>query len=195
MNTDDTTPTPPPPPAAASTAAHVTETHVPYERFSEVTQARREAEAQIAELRGQLEQVVPIFDKVEALSAALENERTERQTVEVLAHHGIGNAEVRELVRWCYNRLPAEERPTFSDAVATWRSDPEAAPVALRPHLHTPTPAPAPVYPTMPNSNAGALRQPEANAGLQVRTDAGSLDLHRQHRDAILRSIGIVRKD
>jgi hypothetical protein len=188
MSTDETTT---PPPAPVEPTPKATETSVSYDRFSAVNDARREAEAQIAELRAQLEQVVPIFDKVEQLSVALQTERTERQTVEVLAHHGIGDSDLRELVRWCYDRLPDEGRPTFGDAVASWRNDPEAAPLALRPHLQAPSAA----APAMPNSNAGALRQPEANGALQVRTDSGSLELHRQHRDAILRSIGINRKD
>jgi hypothetical protein len=149
-----------------------------------VNEARREAEAQIAELRSQLEQVVPVLGQVEQLSQALQAERTERQTVEVLAQHGIGDAELRDLVRWCYDRLPAEGRPAFGDAVAAWRGDPETAPVALRPHLRAPQPA----APPMPNSNAGALRQPEANGSLNVASM--DLDLYRQHREAVLKTLG-----
>jgi hypothetical protein len=167
MSTDDTTP-PTPPPAQAAPA---TEQQVSYDRFSAVNEARREAEAQIAELRSQLEQVVPVLGQVEQLSQALQAERTERQ-------------ELRDLVRWCYDRLPAEGRPAFGDAVAAWRGDPEAAPVALRPHLRAPQPA----APPMPNSNSGALRQPEANGSLNVASM--DLDLYRQHREAVLKTLG-----
>ena len=180
MSTDDTTPTSTPPAQAQA----ATEQQVSYDRFSAVNEARREAEAQIAELRSQLEQVVPVLGQVEQLSQALQAERTERQTVEVLAQHGIGDAELRDLVRWCYDRLPAEGRPPFGDAVAAWRGDPEAAPVALRPHLRAPQPA----APPMPNSNAGALRQPEANGSLNVASM--DLDLYRQHREAVLKTLG-----
>ena len=180
MSTDDTTPTSTPPAQAQA----ATEQQVSYDRFSAVNEARREAEAQIAELRSQLEQVVPVLSQVEQLSEQLQAERTERQTVEVLAQHGIGDAELRDLVRWCYDRLPAEGRPAFGDAVAAWRGDPEAAPVALRPHLRAPQPA----APPMPNSNAGALRQPEANGSLNVANM--DLDLYRQHREAVLKTLG-----
>lgn len=180
MSTDDTTPTSTPPAQAQA----ATEQQVSYDRFSAVNEARREAEAQIAELRSQLEQVVPVLGQVEQLSQALQAERTERQTVEVLAQHGIGDAELRDLVRWCYDRLPAEGRPAFGDAVAAWRGDPEAAPVALRPHLRAPQPASLP----MPNSNSGALRQPEANGSLNVTNM--DLDLYRQHREAVLKTLG-----
>jgi hypothetical protein len=162
MSTDDTTPTSPPP----AQAAPATQQPVSYDRFSAVNEARREAEAQIAELRSQLEQVVPVLGQVEQLS------------------HGIGDAELRDLVRWCYDRLPAEGRPAFGDAVAAWRGDPEAAPVALRPHLRAPQPA----APPMPNSNSGALRQPEANGSLNVASM--DLDLYRQHREAVLKTLG-----
>ena len=180
---------------------------VPYERFQAVSHARREAEAevqklrgmlkdpnsydqltaqrnaaqqQIADLRQQLEQVVPVLSQVEQLSEQLAAERNERQTVEVLAANGIGDAELRDLVRWSYERLPAEGRPAFGDAVAAWRNDPDAAPIALRPHLRAPQPA-------LPNSNAGAVRPPEANNVL----NAGAMDLDqwRQHREAIMRTL------
>jgi len=180
MSTDDTTPTSPPP-AQAQAAP---EQQVSYDRFSAVNEARREAEAQIAELRSQLEQVVPVLGQVEQLSQALQAERTERQTVEVLAQHGIGDSDLRDLVRWCYDRMPAEGRPAFGDAVAAWRGDPEAAPVALRPHLQ----APQPSAPPMPNSNAGALRQPSANGSLNVSTM--DLEMYRQHREAVLKTLG-----
>ena len=180
MSTDDTTPTSTPPAQAQA----ATEQQVSYDRFSAVNEARREAEAQIAELRSQLEQVVPVLGQVEQLSQALADERRERQSIEVLAQHGIGDAELRDLVRWCYDRLPAEGRPAFGDAVAAWRGDPEAAPVALRPHLRAPQPA----APPMPNSNAGALRQPEANGSLNVANmDPES---YRQHREAVLKMLG-----
>ena len=180
MSTDDTTPTSPP----AAQAAPATEQQVSYDRFSAVNEARREAEAQIAELRSQLEQVVPVLSQVEQLSEQLQAERVERQTIEVLAANGIGDAELRDLVRWCYDRMPAEGRPAFGDAVAAWRGDPDAAPVALRPHLR----APQPSAPPMPNSNAGALRQPEANGSLNVASM--DLDLYRQHREAVLKTLG-----
>ena len=180
MSTDDTTPTSTPP----AQAAPAPEQQVSYDRFSAVNEARREAEAQIAELRSQLEQVVPVLGQVEQLSQALADERRERQSIEVLAANGIGDAELRDLVRWCYDRMPAEGRPAFGDAVAAWRGDPEAAPVALRPHLRAPQPA----APPMPNSNSGALRQPEANGSLNVANM--DLDLYRQHREAVLKTLG-----
>ena len=180
MSIDDTTPTSTHPAQAQATP----EQQVSYDRFSAVNEARREAEAQIAELRSQLEQVVPVLGQVEQLSAALQAERVERQTVEVLAQHGIGDAELRDLVRWCYDKLPAEGRPAFGDAVAAWRGDPDAAPVALRPHLRAPQPA----APPMPNSNAGALRQPEANGSLNVANM--DLESYRQHREAVLKMLG-----
>jgi hypothetical protein len=180
MSTDDTTPISTPPAQAQATP----EQQVSYDRFSAVNEARREAEAQIAELRSQLEQVVPVLGQVEQLSQALQAERTERQTVEVLAQHGIGDSDLRDLVRWCYDRMPAEGRPAFGDAVAAWRGDPEAAPVALRPHLQ----APQPSAPPMPNSNAGALRQPTANGSLNVSNM--DLEMYRQHREAVLKTLG-----
>jgi hypothetical protein len=40
----------------------------------------------------------------------------------------------------------------------------------------------------MPNSNSGALRQPEANGSLNVTNM--DLDLYRQHREAVLKTLG-----
>ena len=158
------------PAASVEPTPKATETSVSYDRFSAVNDARREAEAQIAELRAQLEQVVPIFDKVEQLSQALQAERTERQTVEVLAHHGIGDADLRELVRWCYDRLPDDGRPTFGDAVASWRNDPEAAPLALRPHLRAPSaPAPACAWRRRATPTPAAGRSPRGAAAAPGR--------------------------
>ena len=182
MSTDDTTPTSTPPAQAQAATEEIP--RVPYDRFLELSRAKQDAEAQIAELRSQLEQVVPVLGQVEALSEQLQAERVERQTVEVLAQHGIGDAELRDLVRWCYDKLPAEGRPAFGDAVAAWRGDPDAAPVALRPHLRAPQPA----APSMPNSNAGALRQPEANGSLNVANM--DLESYRQHREAVLKMLG-----
>jgi hypothetical protein len=159
MSTDDTTPTSTPPAQAQAATEEIP--RVPYDRFLELSRAKQDAEAQ-----------------------ALQAERTERQTVEVLAQHGIGDAELRDLVRWCYDKLPAEGRPAFGDAVAAWRGDPDAAPVALRPHLRAPQPA----APPMPNSNAGALRQPEANGSLNVANM--DLESYRQHREAVLKMLG-----
>ena len=182
MSTDDTTPTSTPAAQAQATTEEIP--RVPYDRFLELSRAKQDAEAQIAELRSQLEQVVPVLGQVEQLSAALQAERVERQTVEVLASHGIGDSDLRELVRWCYDRMPAEGRPAFGDAVAAWRGDPEAAPVALRPHLQAPQPSATP----MPNSNAGALRQPAANGALNVSNM--DLESYRQHREAVLKMLG-----
>ena len=148
--------------------------------YDQLTAQRNAAEQQISDLRQQLEQVVPVLSQVEELSEQLQSEKRERQTVEVLAQHGIGDAELRDLVRWAYDRMPAEGRPAFGDAVAAWRNDPDAAPIALRPHLRAPQPA-------LPNSNAGAIRPPEANNVL----NAGAMDLDqwRQHREAIMRTL------
>lgn len=40
----------------------------------------------------------------------------------------------------------------------------------------------------MPNSNSGALRQPEANGSLNVASM--DLEMYRQHREAVLKMLG-----
>lgn len=185
---DDTPTTPAPKAAAPAPKAPPAQAQqqlipgapVPYDRFSEVTEARRRAEATSAELSAKLEGMSGIRQQVEQLSTALQAERIERQTVEVLAGHGIGNAELRDLVRWQYERLPADGRGSFGDVVAAWRADPEQTPYALRPHLHPPTsPSGAP----LPRSDQGIVMKTEANKPLDPsRMD---LDEYRAHRDTI----------
>lgn len=152
---------------------------VPYQRFSEVTEARRQAEAQIEELRSQVAEMAPVRQQIEDLSAALQAERVERQTVEVLAQHGIGDRELRELVRWSYDRLPAENRPAFADAVATWKANPDNAPLALRPHLQNAPPA-------MPTSDRGTMPAPAVNGTPDPLSMTSDMDKWRAHREAIL---------
>ena len=176
-----TTPTPAPTPTAAPAQQQlIPGAPVPYDRFSEVTEARRRAEAEAAELSAKLEGLSTIRQQVDQLSTALQAERTERQTVEVLAGHGIGNAELRDLVRWQYERLPAEGRPSFGDVVAAWRADPEQTPYALRPHLH---PAPTPSGAPLPRSDQGVVMKTEANKPLDPARM--NLDEWKAHRDTV----------
>jgi hypothetical protein len=142
---------------------------VPIHRLREVNDKRLELEARIKQL--------------EAANQAARQAAQGLTEYQAAARIGVTDPELYEAARWAYNRLPEADRPAFPEALEAWKSDPNAAPLVLRPHL-APAPAPqaaAPQAAPAPNPNQGAQTFEAAPKAVDVMSM--SLEQYRQHRD------------
>lgn len=174
---------------------------IPYSRFHAQVQARRAVEAQLQELRAELDTARATVQDWEQKGEALTGWESERETLQQqhaaelarvaegyeLRALGFESEDLVEAARWAYDRTPEEGRPSFVEALKLWKSDPEQAPAILRPHLQAPAPAPseAPEQPPAPkgyqwpNPNKGASTRPPAPGQKPVADQAKVLELRR----------------
>ena len=169
------------------------ENHVPYQRFSRVVEQRAALEARVAELEAEAQRLQERAATADTLSQQVQHWQTQAQQYEqnlgnyqAAARVGVTDPELYEAAQWAHSRLPEQDRPTFADALQSWKSDPSTAPLVLRPHLQ---PAPAPAAPQAaqpsaqpaPNPNNGAQAFAEAPKALDVMSM--DLEQYKAHRD------------
>jgi hypothetical protein len=165
---------------------------VPYARFSKVVEQRAALEARIAELEAEGQRLSERAATADTLAKQLEAaESAAKQATQGLSEYqaaariGVTDPELYEAARWAYSRMPEADRPAFADALNSWKEDPSAAPLVLRPHLAPPqAEAPAPAAPQaapVPNPNQGAQAFDSAPQALDPMTMSAAQ--YRQHRD------------
>jgi hypothetical protein len=172
------------------TKAAENEQLVPIHRLREVNDKRLELEARIKQLEAEAQTLTERAATADTLAQQLEAaNQAARQAAQGLTEYqaaariGVTDPELYEAARWAYNRLPEADRPAFPEALEAWKSDPNAAPLVLRPHL-APAPAPqaaAPQAAPAPNPNQGAQTFEAAPKAVDVMSM--SLEQYRQHRD------------
>lgn len=117
---------------------------VDYDKFSRVVQAKRNLEAQVAELREQNQALEEKASSIDLLAQQLQDAQgrvaqAEQRFTDYQAISGaVGttDAEVIEAFEWQYSRLDAD-RPALGEWITGMRSDPSKAPAVLRPWLAT----------------------------------------------------------
>lgn len=120
---------------------------VDYDKFSRVVQAKRNLEAQVAELREQNQALEEKASSIDLLAQQLQDAQgrvaqAEQRFTDYQAISGaVGttDAEVIEAFEWQYSRLDAD-RPALGEWITGMRSDPSKAPAVLRPWLATEEP-------------------------------------------------------
>ena len=173
---------------------------IPYERFAATRRELAEAKARATAAETAAAAATKAAEQyaaqvaasaAEAAAAAARHDRY-RTSVGV----GLTDPDVIAAAEWAYDRHVSAEpdsakRPTYADALAEWRSNPESAPLVLRPFLATAsgsntaqprTPRTDPAPPATPNGS-GAAYTPERISEL-IRTGQ-----YGAHRDAIMASM------
>lgn len=112
---------------------------IPKSRLDQEIRKTTAANARVLELEAELAQVAPRAQQAETLTstledarAALEAERAARREDQTIFGAGLTDP---DLVRFEHGRLPEEERPELGEWLARLKSQPDAAPVSLRPFL------------------------------------------------------------
>ena len=189
---------------------------IPYERFQKVNEAKKAAEARLAEIEGKLTQLDALTSRAAELETALStaNKTTARLTATM--DTGIISKEGRDLADYCYSRIEGN-KPEFSEWLAAQRDAPaglmrhawklsesrssgsdaapaanmkpaEPSPVATAP-VETPTaPVETPTAP-QPNVNGAAIPSPRVSPGYNAETIRGmTSSQYAAQREAILAS-------
>lgn len=165
-------------------------------RWQEVVSQRDEARQQLATVQQQ----------IAALTQAAEQERARAAQVTAdlaLAEYGLVDPQARVVARALHGTLPETDRPDLPAWVASLRSDPTAAPVALRGYLSPAAPAvaappsgsavtPPPAAVGLPASAAPAAQAAPPPASphqaVQQHTRALEIALRQGDRDQISRA-------
>ena len=171
---------------------------VSWDRFVKVNEKRAALEARVAELETQAQSWQEKAATADTLAQQVQQWQTRAEQAtqglteyQAAARIGVTDPELYEAARWAHSRLPEADRPGFSDALQSWKDDPSAAPLVLRPHL-APAPAPAPAAPAAPQaaptSAAPQAAPPNPNtgtapySGAPEAVDLGNLEHYRTHR-------------
>ena len=156
--------------------------------------AAQDAQASLRNFDGITSDIIRIKavpPKAGAAQAAAQQASQGLTEYQAAARIGVTDPELYEAARWAYSRMPEADRPAFSDALASWKEDPSAAPLVLRPHL-APAPAPqaaapeavapaAPAAQPAPNPNQGAQAFEAAPQTLDVMNM--TLEQYKAHRE------------
>lgn len=144
---------------------------VPQERLDKVSAQRREAledvrklQGEIGDLHGTINDQTKKLSTVDSLSDALDSYRAKEGQWELqrgLMQAGITEEEGLAVASTIYGALPAEDRPSVADWLAS-----DQLPKGVRSYLPSSEPAPAPAAPAAP---AEPVRQPlpRSNVGAQ----------------------------
>ncbi len=98
---------------------------IPIDRFKQVNQAKKAAEARVAELETLASAAEGYRAEVNNLRGALERETASRSMTETLVDSGVYDGERRKLARYCYEQLEGESRPSFGDYLSSQREAPQ----------------------------------------------------------------------
>lgn len=157
--------------------AEAAEKTVDPSKYQSALRAKREAQARIAELELQMQQLqerATLAESLQSKVAELESGtlklREEYESERGIWRAGLTDPEGIEIARLLYSRLPQESRPTMSDWLSGFAADVSTAPRALAAYFSPP--APAPGLPPAPQSSLstapaspGAAALPNANRG------------------------------
>ena len=97
---------------------------IPIERFKQINQARKAAEARVAELETIASASEGYRSEIETLRADLGSARSSRDMTEALVEAGVYGRDERKLARYCYEQLDAESRPAFGDYLSSQKETP-----------------------------------------------------------------------
>ena len=177
---------------------------VPYERFAAVVAERKDLRAQLDAASVELTTARAAAEGAEAHKTAAADWQAKHAALEGqfgryrdLTANGISDPDVADVAEFVFGKLPEKDRPTFGDALKSWRAEPEKAPTALRPFL-----AVAAKGEGGGGAQGGAAKGAQGGAakGAQGGAPAGGsqmdgraitamdLDTYRQSRETILAS-------
>ena len=122
------------------------------ERVSKVAQKATDAESLLAEANSQLESykgkqasVDVLTEQVQSLKAELASSKNRFERYQTMSGYGINDSELIEAIEWQYEKSmkgkPAKEKQSLSEWFETQMTNPEEAPIMLRPHIQQLQPA------------------------------------------------------
>jgi hypothetical protein len=97
---------------------------IPIDRFKQVNQAKKAAEARVSELESIASAAEGYRAEINTLRSALEKESSSRSMTEALVDAGVYDRERRKLARYCYEQLEGE-KPSFGDYLTSQREAPK----------------------------------------------------------------------
>ena len=182
------------------------------ERVSKVATRANTAESRIAELEQTIEKNRKSLTSVDLLNTQLTelkdklaHSETRFSRYQSISKHGLTDPDLVDAIEWQYDRaqskLAKKDRVSLSDWLDGHVSNPESAPVMLRPHLtnikppaastpesaaETPSAPSAPSTPSEPppKTNSGAMPAPEL--GNFMDRALKDPEVYRQNRDKIM---------
>ena len=183
---------------------------VPWERFTQVNERMKAAEAKVQELTQVASSVSAYQSELSDLRGQLAQTQQQMSTTNTLLAQGIYDGEQRELAQYCYSKLPQEGRPPLDEFLTQQReapsglmkhvwgqstpqapqapaapiSEPQAAPQAASPQV------PTPQAPHDPNAGAVSHQRPPAQAMGQDYIRSLTTEQYKAQRDTILASLG-----
>ena len=131
---------------------------VPWERFTQVNDRMKAAEAKVAELTQVASSVSAYQSELSDLRGQLAQTQQQMSTTNTLLGAGIYDGEQRELAQYCYSKLPEEGRPALNDFLSQQRE----APSGLMRHVWGQRPAATTQTPAAPISEPQAAPQTAA---------------------------------
>ena len=121
------------------------------ERVSKVAQRASEAETQLKEVQSQLDSQNSkqasydiLAEQVSELQSKLASSETRFKRYQSMSQHGITNQDLIDVIEWQFDRamkdVPKKEQKSLDDWLSNHLSNPDEAPISLRPHLKALTP-------------------------------------------------------
>jgi hypothetical protein len=165
---------------------------IPYERFQAVNEQRKEAQAEIAQLKQQLADVQKqagaadaLFSQLEVVNKTLQTERETWNQERSLMSAGLLDKEARDLAVWSYSRIEGDDKPPLNDWLEGMKADPEKVPAYLAPYLGGKQEQ-KPTAPPMPDTNRGAVPSTMENGAYQKGSIASmSIEEYKAQREKI----------
>ena len=181
------------------------------QRISKHANKSSELQTQLDDLRAEFETAkkqsstaVALQEQLTELQGKLSKTTTQYNTYKAISSKGITDPEVIKLFQWSYNEdqkdKKEKERIQLQDWISHYMSNPDKAPVTIRPFIPkaaTAEPAPEPKKETAPepqqqtfkppktSTNAGAVNASPENLQWKVR----SLEEYEQQRSAMLAAL------
>ena len=131
---------------------------VPWERFTQVNERMKAAEAKVQELTQVASSVSAYQSELSDLRGQLAQTQQQMSTTNTLLAQGIYDGEQRELAQYCYSKLPQEGRPPLDEFLTQQRE----APSGLMKHVWGQSTPQAPQAPAAPISESQAAPQTAA---------------------------------
>lgn len=157
---------------------------VAYDNFRAVVEAKNNLEAQVAQLKGDLQKAVERGATVDALTGQINEWRSKAEAAsarfstftELSSVLGTTDTDIIDTFDAKYNALPKTDRPSRADWIGSLKAKPEEAPALLRPWLGAPAQQqqkpPAPRVPGTPATPPGAPSSVSAEEVARVREEA-----------------------
>lgn len=182
------------------------------QRISKHASKSSELQTQLDDLRAEFENAkkasanaAALKDKLTELEGKLSNTTTQYNTYKAISSKGITDPEVIKLFQWSYKEdqkdKKEKDRIQLQDWISHYMSNPDKAPVTIRPFIPKATAAPAPepkkeqspepqtqtqsFKPPKTSTNVGAVNASPENLQWKVR----SLEEYEQQRAAMLAAL------